>query len=137
MATALRAQGATVVEIHVDDLLEGWTDLDGFWPRLHHGVLDKLRRGAPGSYPRYDWRAGQFGEQVPVPVPDVVMLEGVSSARAVIRPDLTLSVFVTAPRDLRLARGLERDGEALRERCTCSTTARSTACASVCPSRSS
>jgi hypothetical protein len=115
LAGALRARGATVAEIHVDDLLAGWTDLARFWPRLEQGVLSRLRRGEPGGYPRYDWHAGRFGERVPVPVPDVLVVEGVSSARAAIRADLTLSAFVTAPRELRLARGLERDGEALRE----------------------
>jgi hypothetical protein len=114
LAAALRAQGAAVAEIHVDDLLEGWRDLDGFWPRLERGVLANLRGNEPGSYPRYDWNAGRFGEQIPVPVPDVLVLEGVTSARAVIRPELTLAVFVTAPRELRLTRGLDRDGEALR-----------------------
>jgi len=115
LALALREHGATVAEIHVDDLLAGWTDLDGFWPRLEHGVLANLRGNEPGSYPRYDWHAGRFAEQVPVPVPDVLVLEGVSSARAVIRTELTLAVFVTAPRELRMRRGLDRDGEAMRE----------------------
>src|SRR5438105_1822652 len=54
LGTALRGTGASVTEIHVDDLLAGWTDLTGFWPRLREGVLDRLRRGEPGSYPRYD-----------------------------------------------------------------------------------
>jgi hypothetical protein len=34
----------------------------------------------------------------------------------VIRAELALAVFVSAPRDLRLARGLARDGEELRPR---------------------
>ncbi len=115
LATTLRETGATVVEIHTDDLLDGWDDMVTFWPRLDHDVLDRLRNGQPGSYRRYDWHRARFvGPAVPVPVPDVLVLEGVTSARAVIRTELTLSVFVTAPRDLRLARGVERDGEALR-----------------------
>jgi hypothetical protein len=114
LSRALRAAGAHVAEIHSDDLLDGWEDMLGFWPRFDRDVLDQLRKGRPGSYERYDWHAARFAERVPVPVPDVLVLEGVTSARAVIRPELTLSVFVTAPRGLRLARGLERDGEELR-----------------------
>jgi uridine kinase len=114
LAGALRATGATVTEIHTDDLLEGWTDMVSFWPRFDRDVLEKLRNGQPASYRRYDWHAARFGERVPVPVPDLLLVEGVTSARAAIRPDLTLSVFVAAPRELRLARGIERDGEALR-----------------------
>jgi uridine kinase len=45
-----------------------------------------------------------------VPPAAVVLLEGVSSARRVIRPELSLAVFVCAPPDLRLARALARDG---------------------------
>jgi hypothetical protein len=115
LAEALRKSGATVEEIHTDDLLDGWDDLVTFWPRLEQGVLDKLRHGQPGSYRRYDWHTGRFGdEEVTVPVPDVLVLEGVTSARRAIRAELTLGVFVTAPRDLRLARSLARDGEELR-----------------------
>jgi energy-coupling factor transporter ATP-binding protein EcfA2 len=115
LAGAIRRTGATVEEIHTDDLLDGWDDMVTFWPRLEHDVLARLRTGQPGGYRRYDWHAGRFtAEVVPVPVPDVLVLEGVTSARRVIRPELTLAVFVTAPRDLRLARSLTRDGEELR-----------------------
>ncbi|NJC81357.1 uridine kinase family protein [Planosporangium mesophilum] len=114
LAHALREAGVKTTEIHTDDLLDGWADMVTFWPRFDRGVLEPLRGGRPGSYRRYDWHAARFGGAVPVPVPDVLVIEGVTSARAVIRPELTLSVFVTAPRDLRLARAVRRDGEALR-----------------------
>lgn len=114
-AGALRAAGAQVVELHVDDLLDGWSDLRGYWTRLECGVLAPLRGGVDGAYRRYDWHRGRFEcGWAPVAVPEVLLLEGVGSARAKARPDLTLSVFVAAPRDVRLARGLVRDGEALR-----------------------
>ncbi|WP_205862717.1 hypothetical protein [Planosporangium thailandense] len=110
LTRVLRANGAATVEIHTDDLLDGWDDMVGFWPRFDRDVLEKLRKGQPGEYRRYDWHAARFAERIRVPVPEVLVVEGVTSARAVIRPELTLSVFITAPRHLRLARGLERDG---------------------------
>jgi uridine kinase len=113
LANALRDTGATVVELHTDDLLDGWGDMVTFWPRFDQDVLQQLRGGRPGRYRRYDWHAGRFADLVPVPVPEVLLVEGVTSARAVIRAELTLSVFITAPRDLRLARGLARDGAEL------------------------
>jgi uridine kinase len=116
LVEALAATGATIAEIHTDDLLEGWTDMVSFWPRFDRDVLESLRTGQPGGYHRYDWYAGRFAEWVPVPVPDVLLLEGVTSARAATRAELTRSVFVSAPRELRLARGIARDGEALRPR---------------------
>jgi uridine kinase len=115
LATALRDAGASTAVVHTDDLLEGWADIVAFWPRLDASVLGPLRRGEPGRYQRYDWVAGRFADEtIEVPVPDVLVLEGVSSARAEIRDELVLAVFVTAPEELRLARGLERDGEELR-----------------------
>jgi len=116
LAAELRLRGVTVVEFHTDDLLDGWDDLLTFWPRLETGVLAPLRRGVPGSYRRYDWHRGRFETtHRPVPVTDVLVLEGVTSARAAIRPELTLSVFVTADRGTRLARMLDRDGAHLSD----------------------
>ena len=115
LAAALHAAGATVAEVHTDDLLDGWTDTVTFWPRLEEWVLAPLRRGEPGAYRRYDWHAASFGDEwVTVRVPDVLVLDGVTSARTVTRAERTLAVWVTADPEVRLARGLARDGAALR-----------------------
>lgn len=115
LAEALRAQGAVVDQVLTDDLLDGWDDIVAFWPRLEERILQPLSRGAPAAYRPYDWYAGRFGERVVgVPVPEVLVLEGVTSARAAIRDRLTLSVFLTAPAALRLERAVARDGEGLR-----------------------
>jgi uridine kinase len=114
LAGALRDRAATVIEMHIDDLLEGWGGLSGYWPRLESGVLAPLRRGEPGAYRPYDWVEGRFFDSwQPVPVPDVLIIEGVTSGRAELGADLTLLVWVEAPEGLRLSRGVERDGEAL------------------------
>ncbi|WP_258401818.1 uridine kinase family protein [Micromonospora noduli] len=97
--------------VHTDDLLDGWDDQVTFWPRLDEGVLAPLRNGEPGAYRRYSWvRQCFLPRPVPVPVAPVLVVEGVSAARAVVRPELTLAVFVTAPTSLRLARAVARDG---------------------------
>jgi hypothetical protein len=115
LAAAFRADGARVAEVHTDDLLEGWADIVSFWPRLDEWVLDPLRRGADAAYRRYDWDASGWVQRwTALPVPEILVLEGVSSARAAARAELSLSVMLVADRELRLARGLARDGEALR-----------------------
>ncbi|MEV4847288.1 hypothetical protein AB0K20_29210 [Micromonospora matsumotoense] len=97
--------------VHTDDLLDGWDDQLTFWDRLEEQVLAPLRAGRAGSHQRYSWvRRAFLPREVPVPVAPVLLLEGMSAARAVIRPELTLSVQVTAPAGLRLRRALERDG---------------------------
>lgn len=115
LAAALREAGAQVTLVQTDDLLDGWDDQFTFWPRLEVSVLGPLRAGRAGTYQRYDWHRARFGEEtVSVPPHGVVILEGVSAARAEIRREATLSVFVTVPYDVGLARAVQRDGEALR-----------------------
>lgn len=110
-----QASGQVVPVVRTDDLLDGWDDQFTFWGRLERDVLEPLAAGRPGGYRRYDWHRGAFGDAtVGVPPAPVVIVEGVSAARAAIRPRLSLAVFVTAPSDLRLARALGRDGDALR-----------------------
>jgi uridine kinase len=116
LAAALRATGATVGEIHTDDLLAGWTDLESYWPRLDSRVLAPLRRGEAGAYHPYDWVAGEFdARERPVPVTDVLVIEGVGSGRRAIGAELSLLAWVEVSDELRLARGVARDGESLRE----------------------
>ncbi|GEK20568.1 uridine kinase [Cellulomonas xylanilytica] len=113
LADSLASAGATV--LHLDDLYEGWSGLEGsLWPRLSVQVLEPLRRGVPGRYQRYDWSLEAFAEWVDVPVPDVLVLEGCGSARRQVDPVAVLRVWVEAPADLRLARGLARDGAEMR-----------------------
>ncbi|GAA2711610.1 uridine kinase [Micromonospora olivasterospora] len=106
--------GARPPVVHTDDLLDGWDDQLTFWPRLDEQVLAPLREGRPGAYRRYSWVRRRFlPRAVPVPPAPVVVLEGVSAARAAVRAELTLSVFVAAPQGLRLRRAVERDGPAI------------------------
>jgi uridine kinase len=99
--------------VHTDDLLDGWTDQFTFWTRLEATVLQPLRNGRAAEYRRYEWdRAGFGGPPVRIEPATAVVMEGVSSARRVIRPELTLAVFVTAPPPLRWTRVLARDGTA-------------------------
>ncbi|MEV4630094.1 hypothetical protein AB0J90_27915 [Micromonospora sp. NPDC049523] len=115
LAAALAGDGGSAVPVvHTDDLLAGWDDQLTFWPRLDEWVLEPLRAGRTGHYRRYSWVREEFTPRwVAVPPAPVVVLEGVSSARFGIAPELTLSVFVTASPRLRLDRALRRDGAEL------------------------
>lgn len=109
----LDGEGAHTEVVHTDDLLDGWADQFTFWPRLDEGILAPLARGEPGRYRRYDWAVGAFAEEHPVPVPDVLIVEGVSVARAEVRVRLTLAVFIAVDQAERLSRALARDGAAV------------------------
>ena len=105
------AKAADIPVVHTDDLLDGWEDQFSFWARLEEQVLDPLRHGRPAAYRRYLWHRRAFGgNPVTVEPAEAVLLEGVTAARRVIRPELSFSVFVTAPADLRWRRALARDG---------------------------
>jgi len=113
-ADALAVAGADAV-LHLDDLYEGWSGLEGsLWPRLTAQVLEPLRRGRPGRYQRYDWGAEGFAEWVDVPVPTMLVVEGCGSARRAADAFASVRVWVEAPPGLRLERGIARDGEHLR-----------------------
>jgi uridine kinase len=99
--------------VHMDDLYPGWSGLPRIDAQLD-GLLSPLGEGRAGSYRRYDWLAGEFAETVTVdPVP-LLVLEGVGSGASRFDPLRTVLVWVEAPDDVRLRRGIERDGDAFR-----------------------
>ncbi len=104
----------TVGLVRSDDLLDGWGGLPEAGVTLQRDVLTPLSQGRPGRYRRYDWHAARFAEEVAVQPVDLLVVEGVGSWRGAYASWVTTLVWVDAPADLRLARGLERDGEALR-----------------------
>lgn len=111
LAGAFRGLGKSVHVLHTDDLLDGWSDLDGSGRRLDELVLTPLAEGRPAAYPAYDWDASRFGDRLQhVGAPDVLILEGVGSARKANRSRLSFTVFVEAPLALRRERVLARDG---------------------------
>ncbi|MDQ1667288.1 MAG: hypothetical protein QOH75_3319 [Actinomycetota bacterium] len=102
--------------VHMDDLYEGWDGLHaGLWQRLESQLLGPLRNGRPARYQVFDWAAGRFAQWVEVPPAAALVLEGVGAAALPVDSSAVLRVWVEAPEELRLARGLARDGEALRD----------------------
>ncbi len=99
------------------DLLATWDDPFGWWPRVEAGVLDPLFRAQPGALRANDWSTGipRPGNIVDIPVPAVLILEGVSSGRRVVADRLSALIWVEVSDPLlRLERALARDGSWLR-----------------------
>jgi uridine kinase len=113
LAGAVEAVGRTTAVVHLDDLLEGWDGLDEVGRSAHRLLVEPWSTGRAGGYRRYDWHRAAFAEHHDVPPPDVAILEGVGSGHAGYADLVTLLVWVEAPEELRLARGLERDGPEL------------------------
>lgn len=85
------------------------------WRRLRDEVLVPLRAGQRARYQRYDWPSDALAKWHGVPN-GIVIVEGVYSTRVELRQFYHLTVWVECPRSVRLARGIERDGEAARRR---------------------
>jgi uridine kinase len=104
----------TAPVIHTDDFAS-WDNPIEWWSRLEDEVLGPIERGEwPVRFRVYDWEARRLGDWREIQATDVILLEGVSSSRKAVASRLTVVVWVEASRDRRLARGLERDGDAMR-----------------------
>lgn len=115
LATAIAERSVDARVVHMDDLYDGWSGLHDVGEQLDT-LLGPLSRGVAGSYRRYDWHAGSWAETVLVPPGPLLVLEGVASAVRSHAHLATVTVWVSAPAELRLRRGLQRDGDALRPR---------------------
>ena len=113
--TTLAEQIAVLVPdarvVHMDDLFEGWEGLPTVDAQLD-GLLRPIVDGGPGRYRRYDWILGAYAETVTVDPAPLLVLEGVGSGSLVVADLTTVLVWVEAEHDVRMRRGIERDGEA-------------------------
>ncbi len=94
---------------------------DEFWDgvgfdiqRLAREVVWPLARRVKARFSSWDWSAGETrGVRVVEPV-GVIVVEGVCALHRELREAYAVRVWVDAPYAVRLARGVERDGEAAR-----------------------
>ncbi len=100
---------AGVAVVHTDDFATPETPID-WWPEMLARAIEPLAAGRPARFPRYDWAELTWGEEVTVEARPVVVIEGVSAGRREWAHLLTMTVWIQTDRDLRLRRGLERDG---------------------------
>ena len=112
VADVARSHG-TVAVVHLDDLYDGWRGVLSV-NALVATLLRCLHADGEASYRRYDWHRGEYAEVVRLDLPDLLVVEGVGASVPAVDRLLTLRVWVDAPRDRRLARGLARDGAHLR-----------------------
>lgn len=116
LATRLAAlTGAPVIP--VDDFLS-WRHLDDWWPRFDAQVLRPLTSGQAAHYQARNW-SDWYGDSLDawktIPWSPLMIVEGVTSTRAAAGDRLAYRIFLDAPAELRLTRGLERDGAEHRE----------------------
>ena len=113
-AARLAAVGGGWPVVHTDDFASHEVPLE-WWPRLLAQVIEPLSRNESATFRPYDWVHRRLGPPTQVDPADVVIIEGVGAIRAAWRARLAKSIWIDAPREVRLRRGIERDGEELRE----------------------
>jgi uridine kinase len=113
-AARLSVAGGGWPIVHTDDFASHDVPIE-WWPRMLEQVIEPLSRNERSTYRPYDWIRRQPGPEKRVDPADVVVIEGVGAIRSAWRARLTKSVWVDAPREVRLRRGIDRDGEGLRE----------------------
>ena len=100
--------GAAV--LHLEDLYPGWHGLAATPPMVARGILDAIAVDRIGTAARWDWVNDRPGPTLRVPPVPLLIVDGVGSGAAVIRPFVSLLIWVESPTDVRKHRALARDG---------------------------
>lgn len=125
LATGLAAVLPEAVLVAVDDFYRPESDSKrsafeaaGLFdlPRLASQVLIPHTEGRDLHYQRYDWETGTLGDWVHEASGTPLIAEGIYSTHQTLRDFYDLRIWVTTPRAVRLARGIERDGEEARSK---------------------
>jgi uridine kinase len=113
-ATRLAKAANNAPIVHTDDFASHDVPID-WWPRLRDEVINPLMKNKPATYRPYNWVTRKLDAAITVEPTAVVIIEGVSATRKEWRDQLALKIWIETARDLRLQRGIERDGEELRD----------------------
>ncbi|WP_210386526.1 uridine kinase [Globicatella sp. HMSC072A10] len=113
-----------VTVIHMDDFYkpsilrepEKKEEIGGNWDceRVKKQILLPLSKNQSTKYQRYDWNRDELAEWHDVPAGGLVVIEGCYSLINNLNEFYDYKIWVDTPRDLRLSRGIERDGEGNR-----------------------
>jgi uridine kinase len=79
------------------------------WRRLKAEVLQSVRDQTPNlRYQRYDWDIAAMGEWIEIPMPEVIIVEGVYVLRPELREYFDVAAFVRTSEPMRLQRQVSR-----------------------------
>jgi adenylate kinase family enzyme len=102
----------------VDDFLSWPAFVDGWWPRWERELLTPLLAGRDARYQVRDWAGDEFGTSIKewktTRWAPLLIVEGISCTRRAVADRLAYRIWVDVPGELRLERGVRRDGESHR-----------------------
>lgn len=126
-AKELEKLSSEITIIHMDDFylpstqrkkgnsVEKPVGADFDWQRLKRQVLEPLVNNKESKYQLYDWPSDKLGNWNKVSTGGIVIIEGVYSIRKELEAFYDFKIFIDCPYNIRLKRGIERDGEAARD----------------------
>lgn len=100
--------------VHLDRIYPGWDGLREGVRVLTEDVLAPLARGDRAAYRTWDWERERWDGLVRVPPTTTLVVEGCGASTGAAGGYAAVRVWLSAPPEERLARGLERDGETYR-----------------------
>ncbi len=99
--------------VRMDDFYDG-EQID--WLRVKRQVLGPLSRNQYAEYQVYDWHRSKLAGWKQVNVGKIVIIEGIFSLKKELSEFYDFKIWIDCPRELRFQRGIERDGEAMKEK---------------------
>lgn len=123
-ARQLETAGGDVTVVEIDDFYRparerrarparGDSEVGGDfdWRRLRGQLLLPLSRDEAANYQRYDWPADELAEWHTVAAEGIVIVEGSYGTRRELFDFYDYTVWIEAPHEVRLERGLRRGGQ--------------------------
>jgi uridine kinase len=110
-ALSLKYKCAT---IHMDDLYHGWdTPFDHHFTDALIAATSSHTSSKRYSLAHFDWGKSEYGLAIDMPQAELLILEGVGASHSLIRPFLTVSIWIDIEPSQGLQRVLLRDGETI------------------------
>ncbi len=97
--------------LRVDELVPGWRGLAAMPPMVARDLLAPLALGTTPAVRLWNWEDDRPGDLLTVRPGPYLVLDGCGSGSRVIRPYLSMLVWIDAPEDVRRARAMARDGK--------------------------
>lgn len=88
------------------------------WGRLEQEVLMPLKEGKTACYQKYDWAKDELYGNYLVKPEGIIIVEGIYCTRKEIRNYYDFKIWIEVDYNLRLKRGVDRDGEDMRNKWT-------------------
>jgi uridine kinase len=86
------------------------------WDRLRTSVLEAVKENRDIRYQLYDFKAGNLsGKFISIPFDATIIVEGVWSLQKAFLDFYDYRIWLEAPSDVRMERGVARDGEEFRK----------------------